>query len=90
MVDLLSEIYEVYAKMAVEMKITMWNGTMEQYVFYNILIMDSLKLTEQEQRNYAELFSVCDLENTGKVTGVKAFDLFLTSGLTQDVLHKVC
>ena len=52
--------------------------------------MESLKLNEQEQRTYAELFGVCDVENTGKVTGVKAYDLFLTSGLTQDVLHKVC
>lgn len=53
--------------------------------------MEQLKLTlsEQEQRTYAELFGMCDIENTGKVTGGKALDLFVSSGLSQDELHKV-
>ena len=51
--------------------------------------MEGVKWSEQEQRTYAELFSVCDVENTGKISGVKAAELFLTSGLTQEVLHQV-
>lgn len=53
--------------------------------------MEQLKLTlsEQEQRTYAELFGMCDIENTGKVTGGKALDLFVSSGLSQDELHKI-
>lgn len=51
--------------------------------------MESLKLNEQEQRVYAELFGSCDVENTGKVTGVRASELFLSSGLPQDILQQV-
>ena len=54
-------------------------------------VMESLKLSlsDQEQRVYAELFGMWDRENTGKVSGLKAFELFVTSGLAQDVLHQV-
>jgi len=51
--------------------------------------MESLKLSDQEKRIYAELFGALDVENTGKVNGKKATELFLTSGLTQDVLHQI-
>ncbi len=51
--------------------------------------MESLRLNDQEQRVYAELFSACDVDNSGKVTGPKASELFLQSGLTQDMLHQV-
>jgi len=51
--------------------------------------MEALKWTEQEQRTYADLFAVCDVENTGKVSGIKASELFLTSGLPQEILHQI-
>ena len=51
--------------------------------------MESLKLSDQEKRIYAELFGALDVENTGKVNGKKATDLFLSSGLTQEILHQV-
>ena len=52
-------------------------------------MMESLRLSDQEQRVYAELFGACDVENSGKVSGPKASELFLKTGLTQDVLHQV-
>ena len=51
--------------------------------------MEGLKLTDQEQRVYGELFGLCDVEATGKVTGLKASELFLSSGLSQETLHQV-
>uniref|UniRef100_A0A0L8G2Q1 EF-hand domain-containing protein n=1 Tax=Octopus bimaculoides TaxID=37653 RepID=A0A0L8G2Q1_OCTBM len=51
--------------------------------------MEGLKLCEQEQRYYGELFQNCDVEGSGRVTGSKALDLFRLSGLNQEVLQQV-
>lgn len=51
--------------------------------------MEGLKLTQIEQRNYGELFQLCDVDGTGKITGIKASDLFLSSGLGQETLLQV-
>ena len=51
--------------------------------------MESLRLSDQEQRVYAELFGACDVENCGKISGLKASELFRKTGLTQEVLHQV-
>lgn len=51
--------------------------------------MEGLKLTQQEQRNYGELFQLCDVDGTGRITGIKASELFLSSGLGQDALLQI-
>ncbi|XP_074650205.1 ralBP1-associated Eps domain-containing protein 1-like isoform X2 [Tubulanus polymorphus] len=51
--------------------------------------MDAIKLTDQEQRVYGELFNACDVENSAKIPGVKASELFLTSGLPHETLFQV-
>lgn len=51
--------------------------------------MEGLKLCEQEQRYYGELFQNCDVEGSGRVTGSKALDLFRLSGLSQEVLQQI-
>eukprot|EP00106_Octopus_bimaculoides_P017174 XP_014784616.1 PREDICTED: ralBP1-associated Eps domain-containing protein 1-like isoform X6 [Octopus bimaculoides] len=51
--------------------------------------MEGLKLCEQEQRYYGELFQNCDVEGSGRVTGSKALDLFRLSGLNQEVLQQI-
>lgn len=51
--------------------------------------MESLRLSDQEQRVYAELFGACDVDNSGKVGGPKVSELFLKTGLGQEVLHQV-
>ncbi|CAG5128012.1 unnamed protein product, partial [Candidula unifasciata] len=51
--------------------------------------MEGLKLGAKEQQYYAELFQACDSEGSGKVTGPKASELFLTSGLSPDVLIQI-
>jgi hypothetical protein len=48
--------------------------------------MEVLKLSQLEQRNYEELFQLCDVDGTGKITGIKASELFLSSGLGQEAL----
>lgn len=55
----------------------------------DILVMEGLKLTDPELRLYGELFSLCDLDNSGAVSPSKATELFLSSGLPQEVLQKV-
>ena len=52
--------------------------------------MENIKLTDIEQQRYAELFSACDVENYGAVSGNIAYELFLTAGLSQETLTKVC
>ncbi|XP_067142995.1 ralBP1-associated Eps domain-containing protein 1 isoform X2 [Centruroides vittatus] len=49
----------------------------------------SLKLTEAEQRYFGELFSCCDIENQGKISGTKASELFLASQLPTETLHQI-
>ncbi|VDI30372.1 RalBP1-associated Eps domain-containing protein [Mytilus galloprovincialis] len=51
--------------------------------------MEGLKLSQQEQRNYGELFQLCDVDGTGRITGIKASELFLSSGLGQDALLQI-
>lgn len=51
--------------------------------------MEGLKLGDLEQAYYAELFQTCDVEGTGKITGMKASELFLASSLHQDALKQV-
>lgn len=48
-----------------------------------------LKLTEAEQRYFGELFSCCDIENQGKISGTKASELFLASQLPTETLHQI-
>lgn len=52
--------------------------------------METLKLNDQEQRWYAELFSSCDVDNTGKIPWAKASEVFRASQLSPDILQKVC
>lgn len=51
--------------------------------------MESMQLSEQETRLFNELFTMCDTENTGRVFGPKASELFMNSGLSTDTLHQV-
>ncbi len=51
--------------------------------------MESLRLSDHEQRVYAELFGTYDVEACGKISGPKAAELFVKTGLTQDVVHQV-
>lgn len=51
--------------------------------------MEGLKLSQQEQRTYGELFQLCDVDGTGRITGIKASELFLSSGLGQDALLQI-
>ena len=51
--------------------------------------MEVLKLTQLERRNYEELFQLCDVDGTGKITGIKASELFLSSGLGQEALLQI-
>ncbi|XP_064628235.1 ralBP1-associated Eps domain-containing protein 1-like isoform X9 [Lineus longissimus] len=51
--------------------------------------MENLKLSDQELRFYAELFAACDSENSGRVPGVRASELFLTSGLHNEILFQI-
>ena len=46
-------------------------------------------LSEKEQSYYAELFQSCDVEGTGKFSGLKVSELFRSSGLGQEVLQQV-
>ena len=48
-----------------------------------------MKLNEQDLKLFGELFAMCDAENTGKISGPKASELFITSGLSHEVLHEV-
>ncbi len=52
--------------------------------------MEILKLTEQERKAYSDWFSQCDVENRAKVSGVKASELFISSGLPTELLYQVC
>lgn len=51
--------------------------------------MEGLKLSDQEQRFYGELFQTCDSDVSGKISGIKALELFRASGLKQEALHQV-
>uniref|UniRef100_A0A0B6ZHP9 RalBP1-associated Eps domain-containing protein 1 n=1 Tax=Arion vulgaris TaxID=1028688 RepID=A0A0B6ZHP9_9EUPU len=51
--------------------------------------MERLKLGVREQQYYAELFQSCDTEGSGKISGPQASELFLSSGLSPDVLKQI-
>ncbi|XP_046553893.1 ralBP1-associated Eps domain-containing protein 1-like isoform X9 [Haliotis rubra] len=51
--------------------------------------MEGLKLSDQEQRFYGELFQTCDTDVSGKISGIKALELFRASGLNQEALHQI-
>lgn len=51
--------------------------------------MEALKLNESELRYFGDLFSASDVENTGKVSGIKAAELFKMSQLSSEVLQQV-
>ncbi|XP_005097964.1 ralBP1-associated Eps domain-containing protein 1 isoform X4 [Aplysia californica] len=51
--------------------------------------MEGLKLGDRELQYYAELFQACDVEGSGKITGPKASELFLASGLSPDILKQI-
>ncbi|CAL1542658.1 unnamed protein product [Lymnaea stagnalis] len=51
--------------------------------------MEGIKLGSREQQYYAELFQACDVEGSGKITGPKASELFLASGLNPEILKQI-
>nr|XP_006817809.1 PREDICTED: ralBP1-associated Eps domain-containing protein 1-like [Saccoglossus kowalevskii] len=51
--------------------------------------MEGLKLSPAEQQLFAEWFNSCDVENTGKVIPARAYDLFITSQLSREILNKI-
>ncbi|XP_050392657.1 ralBP1-associated Eps domain-containing protein 1 isoform X8 [Patella vulgata] len=51
--------------------------------------MEGLKLSDSELQCYGELFQACDSDGTGKITGLKASELFRGSGLGQDALIQI-
>ncbi|XP_064613399.1 ralBP1-associated Eps domain-containing protein 1-like isoform X2 [Liolophura sinensis] len=51
--------------------------------------MEALKLNDQEQRLYQDLFHSCDVEGTGKVSGTSAIELLRTAGLSADTLYEI-
>ena len=51
--------------------------------------MDGMKLNEQEQRLYSELFAHCDVENTGKIQGIRVSELFFSTGINKESLNQV-
>ena len=62
---------------------------LELIIFSLRCSMEPVILNEQEQRIYADLFCRCDAGNSGKVTGIKATELFVCSGLPPETLHQV-
>ena len=50
-----------------------------------------MELSETEQRLYGELFDRLEDKNAGgkRITGVRASELFLASGLPQETLHRI-
>ncbi|XP_014675789.1 PREDICTED: ralBP1-associated Eps domain-containing protein 1-like [Priapulus caudatus] len=51
--------------------------------------MEALKLNEHEQRVYAELFTSCDVDNSGRVPWTKASEIFRASQLPGDTIQKI-
>ena len=51
--------------------------------------MEGLKLGELELAYYTELFQTCDVEGSGKISILKATELFIASGLPQEALKQV-
>lgn len=52
--------------------------------------MESLTLSDVEQKYYSELFLSCDVDNTKKVaSNGKVLDLFRAAQLSTEVVHQV-
>lgn len=51
--------------------------------------MEGLKLSQQEIMAYGELFQNWDVDGTGKITGPRASELLMSSGLNQEALMQV-
>ena len=52
--------------------------------------MEGLKFSDYEYQVFSDLFTVCDADNTGKISGTgKVSELFLSSGLSQETLQQV-
>lgn len=51
--------------------------------------MENIALRDHEAKHFADLFAICDCDNSGKVSGPNASELFIKSGLSRDVLHEV-
>lgn len=51
--------------------------------------MEQVNITELETRYFADLFSCCDTEKTGKIHTLKATEMFRSSDIPNDVLENV-
>lgn len=51
--------------------------------------MEALKLNENEQKRYEELFQMCDLGKTSKIPKLVVGELLASSGLPTDVSLQV-
>ena len=50
---------------------------------------EQIYLGDSELKYYAELFTTYDVENSGKISGPNASELFITSGLSHETLFEV-
>ncbi|KAH9491537.1 hypothetical protein Btru_030879 [Bulinus truncatus] len=51
--------------------------------------MEFPKINSREVQYYAELFQACDVEGSGKISGPKASELFIASGLNPEILKQI-
>lgn len=51
--------------------------------------MEGVKLSDMELRYFSDLFNACDVENAGKVSGIKAAELFRASQLSPETLQQI-
>lgn len=52
--------------------------------------MEEVNITEPESRYFSDLFACCDTEKTGKISPLKATEMFRSSDIPDDVLENVC
>lgn len=52
--------------------------------------MTQFNIKPEETLFYEKLFSQCDLQKSGKVSGLEAYKLFLKSGIPVEDLQKIC
>lgn len=48
-----------------------------------------ISLSDSESRYYNDLFTLCDVEKTGKIQNLKATELFRSSNVDNSVLSQV-
>lgn len=51
--------------------------------------MEEVNITELESRYYMDLFLCCDIENSGKVSVLKATEMFRSAEISNDILGHV-